>query len=179
MSDGAYSVGFLRAVNVGGRTVTKEQLCSILDEPRLGTVSTFLASGNVLFRGPSGTAAEIETLVEAALESALGYTVETFVRSVAEVAAMAADPVFAPAEGVAVHVGFLRVAPPAAAIAALMRLATPEDQLEARGPQIWWRREGRVSDSPLSTAAFGRALGQPGTLRTLRTLQRLGDRYSS
>jgi len=117
--------------------------------------------------------------VEAALEAGLGYRVETFVRSLAEVAAMAAKPVFESGEGVAVHVGFLRAAPTAGALKVLKGLATPEDQLEARGREIWWRRQGRISDSPLSTAAFGRALGQPGTLRTLRTLQRLGDRYSS
>jgi uncharacterized protein (DUF1697 family) len=177
MSEPSCAVGFLRAVNVGGRTVTKEQLCAILEGHDLGTVSTFLASGNVLFEGVSLPATEIETRVETALAAALGYPVETFVRSIGEVVALVAEPCFRPAPGVAVHVGFVRSVPTPDAWANVARLVGPADQVQIHGRELWWRRDGRVSDSPLATAALGRALGQPATLRTLRTLERIAARY--
>ena len=48
----ARAVALLRAVNVGGRTATKAQLTGALEGAGLTGVSTFLASGNVLFDLP-------------------------------------------------------------------------------------------------------------------------------
>ena len=177
MSASSCWVGFLRAVNVGGRTVTMEALRGHLEGLDLGTVSTFIASGNVIFEGAAGDEASITERVETALGAALGYQVETFVRSVEEVAALVASPVFRPAEGVAVHVGFLRRRLDRPANTALLRLAGPEDRLEAHGRELWWRREGGIGGSPISGAALARALGQPTTLRTVRTLERIAGRY--
>jgi uncharacterized protein (DUF1697 family) len=177
MNESGCWVAFLRAINVGGRKVTMDDLRQLLADLDLGTVSTFIASGNVIFEGASGDEASIATRVEAALAAGLGYGVETFVRPIKHIAGLVAAPVFEPAEGVAVHVGFFRHVPDASGVQALYALAGPEDQLEFRQRELWWRREGRVSDSPLATAALGRALGQPTTLRTLRTLERISQRH--
>jgi uncharacterized protein (DUF1697 family) len=177
MSESGCWVGFLRAINVGGRTVTMSDLRHLLEGLDLGTVSTFIASGNVIFEGASGDEAAIRARVETALAGGLGYEVETFLRPIEAVAALSAAPVYPPQEGVAVNVGFLHKAPSVAVIEAVRALGGAEDQVEVRDRELWWRRDGRVSDSPIATNALGKALGQPTTLRNVRTLQRIAQRY--
>ena len=122
------AVALLRAVNVGGRTATKGQLTAALADAGLTEVSTFLASGNVLFAvpptalsdgippasrpangsdptgqptGASWSKAEraaLELRIEGHLQALLGFTVVTFVRSDTELAALAAADPFPTAD---------------------------------------------------------------------------------
>ncbi len=43
-------VAFLRAINVGGRTVAMRELTRIFERLGFSDVGTFIASGNVIFR---------------------------------------------------------------------------------------------------------------------------------
>ncbi len=99
---------FLRAINVGGHTVRMEQLRKLFEGLGLGSVETFIASGNVIFESAVGRAA-LETQIEGALEAALGYPVGTFLRTIPEVAAAARLPPFSSAaEEGTTYVGFLK-----------------------------------------------------------------------
>ena len=171
-------MAFLRAVNVGGRTITGATLRSLLGDLDLGRVSTFIASGNVIFEGAGGDPGRIERRVESALSAGLGYEVDTFVRSIEEIAGLVAEPVFTPADGVTIHVGFMRRAPSRKVAAALAALGDAGDRLVPEGRQLWWRRAGRTIDSPLATPVLGQTLGQPITMRNLRTLERLSAKYA-
>jgi uncharacterized protein (DUF1697 family) len=91
-------IAFLRAVNVGGRTVTMTRLRDLFEELELRDVRTFIQSGNVFFtagareRGVRARAA-LARRIERHLSSALGFEVPTMIRTVAEVeAALALDP---------------------------------------------------------------------------------------
>src|SRR5947209_3109353 len=95
-------VAFLRAINVGGRTVTMERLRALFDSLKLRRVETFIASGNVIFDA-SGAPEALERRIERRLEQALGYEVGTFVRSVEELAAVAAHEPFAASDAAAAH----------------------------------------------------------------------------
>ena len=81
-------VAFLRAINVGGRTVKMEQLRRIFESIGLANVETVIASGNVVFdcKGQECGKA-IEKKLQAKLEKSLGYTVGTYVRSMEELMA--------------------------------------------------------------------------------------------
>src|SRR5207244_564598 len=77
----------------------------------LTSVSTFIASGNVVFEA-SGKAAPLELKIEAHLAEQLGYPVPTFVRAAPVVVTIAArEPFRAMVDGDTHLVGFLRVAP--------------------------------------------------------------------
>ena len=82
-------IAFLRAINVGGHTVTMEKLRREFEGMGLKDVETFIASGNVIFTARQADTVALEKKIEARLHKALGYEVATFVRSCEEVAAVA------------------------------------------------------------------------------------------
>ena len=76
-------VAFLRAINVGGRTVKKEKLKDIFVALGFRDVETFKQSGNVIFESDFANLDEVETRIEKMLLKALGYEVPAFLRTVA------------------------------------------------------------------------------------------------
>ncbi len=180
----ARQVAFLRAINVGGHTVTMADLRRHLGAIGLVDVETFIASGNVVFNSDEPRA-DLERQIETGLRAALGYDVATFVRTDREVARIAnVDRVAGtvPRPGETIFVGFLREPLPAPARAALTELSTEDDLLEARGRELFWLRRGSMRDSPISGALIEKTLGRVAndgrtTLRNANTLRRLAEKY--
>ena len=171
-------VAFLRGINLGGRRVTGEQLCAPLRELGLTEVSSFLASGNVVFDAASPD--DLESRIEAALEAALGYTVEAFVRDGAEVSEVAARQPF-PAAAISASTGkpqvtFLRQAPAPAEVEAALAHDSDDDRVAVIGREWYWLPSGGISQSLLDVRAIERALGR-GTTRTHNTVARLHARF--
>jgi len=103
-------VAFLRAINVGGHIVKMDALRRHFASLGFDDVETFIASGNVIFQSRSTAAAALERRIEACLEERLGYEVKTFLRTDAEVTAIAAYRAFEPARVASAgsfNVGFL------------------------------------------------------------------------
>ena len=88
-------VAFLRAVNVGGRSVKMELLRGAFEALALGRVETFIASGNVVFDTRARNLPALERKIEAQLSTCFGFGIDTFVRTLDEVAAIAAHPTLA------------------------------------------------------------------------------------
>ena len=167
-------IGFLRAINVGGRIVKMDELRALFRAMKLADVETFIASGNVLFSSPSTDAAALEARIETSLAKALGYTSEIFLRSPAELAAIIALPAFPGAEGAhAVNVGFLRDAPSRGQVEAVTALRTDNDEFHVVGRELYWISRGRVSESTVSGPKLARALGGPTTMRNITTVRKL------
>ena len=82
-------IAFLRAINVGGRTVKMDELRTLFAAMGFAGVETFIASGNVIFAADHSDAAALQQRIEGELNQALGYAVATFLRTDAEVAAVA------------------------------------------------------------------------------------------
>ena len=75
-------IAFLRAINVGGgRTVNMQSLCQVFESLGFSRVTTFIASGNVVFETRTKKTRAFERKIERALKAALGYEVRTFVRA--------------------------------------------------------------------------------------------------
>ena len=74
-------VAFLRAINVGGHTVTMDRLRQLLAELDLADIESFIASGNLVFRSGARKVDALERRIAAHLERGLGYEVATFVRT--------------------------------------------------------------------------------------------------
>ena len=182
-------IAFLRGINVGGHNVKKDVLRRVFADLELSDVSTFIASGNVLFGdGPKGVPdpaadAELEERIAAALEKTLGWPVPTFVRSAAEIAAIvgvaAADADLAPAEGETLQVGLLHQAPDEDTSARLRELSTPTDLLRLDGRELYWLCRGPVHKSKLAGARLDRAGGGPTTFRNITTMRRLVEALQS
>lgn len=171
-------VAFLRAINVGGRTVRMQALRAHFAALGFTRVETFIASGNVIFEARAAPDGRLAARIEAHLAKALGFEVATFVRTAGEVAALAKASPFAPREvfvGGAHCVGFLAQPLAAPARERLASLASDVDDLRPVGREVWWLSRVRQSESRFSSAALEKALGVPCTFRGLNTLARLAD----
>ncbi|WP_395296447.1 DUF1697 domain-containing protein [Kitasatospora hibisci] len=86
-------IAFLRAVNVGGRTVKMERLRALFGELGLDGVRSYIQSGNVFFTTDEPDRAALTRRIEGHLEEALGFPVPVLLRTVEEVeAVLAAEP---------------------------------------------------------------------------------------
>ena len=166
-------VAFLGGINVGGHRVTMDRLRGEFASLGCGDVSTFIASGNVMFTSAK-RAATLERDVEHALDDALGYDVPTFVRPATAVAGIASHrPWGAVPDGHTLVVWFLRDAPAAAAVAATHALSNDRDRFAVVGTELYQQIVGGVSDSSVRPAALTRAIGRAGTARNTRSLAKL------
>jgi uncharacterized protein (DUF1697 family) len=171
---------FLRAINVGGHTVTMEQLRRLFDELGLKQVETFIASGNVIFDGGKLGEAALRKRIEKHLKKALGYEVASFLRSERELASLLKSCPFSPSEVAAartLNVVLLNVALTAESVARLQALSTDQDAFRARDREVWWLCQVNQSDSRFSNAVFEKTLGLKATFRGINTLERLAAKY--
>jgi uncharacterized protein (DUF1697 family) len=118
--------------------------------------------------------------IEAGLGEALGYEVPVFLRSCAEVAAIAAQEPFA-AKLLAGSKGKLQVlmltkGPTAAARRKVLALASDEDRLAIEGRELYWLPSGGTIDSDLDLKAIDAALGV-GTMRTKGTIDQVAAKH--
>jgi uncharacterized protein (DUF1697 family) len=171
-------VAFLRAINVGGHTVKMDRLRALFEEMGFEDVETFIASGNVIFQAKRKDAGALEKKIEAHLEKALGYAVGTFLRTPAEVAAIAAHEPFPrlEAEPKGVYVLFLKHEPAAEGMEKLMALRSDAEDFHVHGREAYWASLVGQGQSKITGAMLERALG-PSTNRNVTTVRKLADKY--
>lgn len=173
-------IAFLRAINVGGHVVKMTTLKDLFTQLSFSGVETFIASGNVIFESKSTTVKALEHRIEKHLESALGYSVATFLRTDQEVRAVSDYRPFSEADlkqAQTLLVGFLRDPLSHGAISAVKSLKTETDNLHVQGREIYWLIRGRLSGSTLSYKAFERVINGPATFRAVNTVARLAAKY--
>jgi len=165
-------VGFLRAVNVGKRTVAMPRLAEIVEEMGHTYVWTYINSGNVVFEG-SGSRASLESSIEAALEAAFGFEVTTFVRTAAELRKVLELDPFTLTDGDTYFVTFLKAAPSADVARTLEDASNDFDTLEVHGREVHWRMRGRSTDTTVKKSTWN-LLGPTGsTSRNVNMLRKL------
>ncbi len=173
-------VAFLRGINLGkNRRVKSSELVAGFERIGCEEVATFRASGNVVFSA-AGSEAGLRKRVEAGLGEGLGYEVVVFLRSAAEVAAIAAWAPF-PAAAAKASDGKLQVAllprePAAKARKEALAHATEEDRLALEGRELYWLPRGGISDTELDLKAVEAAVG-PWTMRTMGTIEQIAAKH--
>src|SRR5512133_1695963 len=170
-------VAFLRAINLGReRSVRMETLRRAFEDLGFTGVSSYIASGNIIFDSPLRSAGSLENRIEEALMNTLGFEVTPFVRSSSELARIAAFKPF-PRSALGLHdeLGVILLsAPPAPRpVQALKVLRVPSDELRARGREIYWLRHRSPAGEIYSTTPFDKALDQPFTVRSLNTVRKI------
>lgn len=171
-------VAFLRAVNVGGRTVRMEELRRVFEAVPLANVATFIASGNVLFDSKKARA-PLERAIERALKGAFGFDVPAMVRSGGELTGVVehADACgMTHGGGVTLYVGFLKSEPAAATARAVAALSNEVDVLSVHGSHLFWQCRRSFADSTVSGPRLERLLGTPATIRNFNTVRTLAAR---
>jgi uncharacterized protein (DUF1697 family) len=166
-------VAFLRAVNLGKRTVKMARLVELVEGLGPAGVWTYSNSGNVVFEA-TGSRADLERRLESALEADLGFVVTTFVRTAAELRrVVAAEPLRTSAQDT-YFVTFLKAAPSKATAAKLEALGNDFDTLVVRGRDVHWRMHGKSTETTLRSKAWDDLVGRHrSTSRNMNMLRKL------
>ncbi|WP_329563646.1 DUF1697 domain-containing protein [Kitasatospora sp. NBC_01266] len=167
-------IAFLRAVNVGGRTVKMERLRELFAELGLRDVRTYIQSGNVFFTTDADVdRAALTRRIEEHLATALGYPVPAMLRTVAELAAVVdADPFHGVEVTPDLRLCVVFLSEPLPVGLALPHL-TPKGDLEviAATPTEAYVVAHLINGRPTGNAAtaFGKAYQGHGTARFFHT----------
>lgn len=169
-------VAFLRAVNVGGRRVTMDALRAEFERLGFDEVTTYIASGNVLFGTSGRRPGDLEATIESRLAGALGFEVATFVRTAAQVRKVVELDPFPDRDAAHTYlVAFLKRKPAAAARRAIEALSGDVDTLRVDGAELHWLIRGKSMDSRIKPRAMEQAAGGggPATSRNITMLRKL------
>ncbi len=176
-------VAFLRAVNVGGRAIKMRDLKTVFESLPVENVETFIASGNVIFDAAVKDPAALERRAEAALGTAFGFGIETFLRSIDELQRIAECHPFheiaASGKGGTVYVGFLRKAPDPHTQRRVRAASTHVHEFRLSQREILWLRRDVPGALAAPVPALDKILGVLTTFRNARTVKRIAEKYRS
>ncbi|MSU69426.1 MAG: DUF1697 domain-containing protein [Opitutaceae bacterium] len=175
-------IAFLRGINLGYRRIKMDRLRTLFEAMKFADVATFIASGNVIFASRSGDGRRIEKQNQRCLRQSLGYAVDPFVRTRAEVAAVATFRPFTTADlehpGNTVHVGFLGEALSAGQGRKFLDCRTGADEFCVKGREFYWLCRIRSNESKVWSSPQMRALRLPSSsMRNLTTIRKLAALY--
>lgn len=166
-------VGFLRAVNLGGRRVPMTRLVAVCESLGYADVWTYVNSGNVVF-DTTGARASVEAAMQQAFEDEFGFECTTFVRTAKQLRGVLDARPFALAAGDTYFVTFLKKALSASDAKRLEGLSNDFDTLVAHGAEVHWRMRGRSTDSHLGKRDWEKVLGPvSSTSRNVTMLTKL------
>ena len=165
-------VAFLRAVNLGRRTVPMPRLVEVLEGLGYEDVWTHINSGNAVFQA-AGSRAKLEDTIEVALEGAFGFEVTTFVRTPVELTRILGAEPFDVAEGDTYFITFLKSPASAEAKRSLEACSNDFDTLVVDGRDVHWRMHGRSTETTLKKKDW-KVVGELGsTSRNVTMLRKL------
>lgn len=170
---------FLRAINVGGRTVTMDVLRGIFNNLGFKNVQTYIQSGNVIFETAENETAALESRIAARLESELGYAVPAFIRTGPELAAIAQNWPFDQVKTAdhVLYVSFLQGPPEPSAARAVADLEDGIMQFFVDAREVYWLRDKSAGNSKITNATIEKTLGLPATRRSINTVQKMVKKY--
>ena len=145
-------VAFLRAINVGGaHTVKMDVLRRAFEALGFSGVSSFIASGNIIFDTPARNTSALEERIERGLLQVLGLD---------------ATP-------------FIRTGPELSRIASFKAFHSEAEEFQLRGREIYWLRHRTADGIPYSTLALSKALDEPFTIRSMNTVRKISEKHFS
>jgi len=171
-------VALLRGINVGGKNLlAMKALVAMFEDAGCTDVSTYIQSGNVVFRAPPRRVPTLAAAITRRIAAATGVQIPVLLRSHAELATgVRANPFLGrDPPPTALHVVFLAGRPTATAVAALDPTRSPPDEYAVVGREIYLRCPDGVGRSKLTTAYFDRALATISSGRNWRTVTTLLD----
>ena len=176
-------VALLRGINVGGHTVKMETIRTVFESIGFRSVSTVIASGNVLFEAETEDLPELERQIEAGLLDALGYVVPTFIRTGPELSAILSSHPFGDGDttdGGPVYVSFLHEPLSDDGTDRVLALNSDSDSFHVNGREVYWKCAVRMSDSPVfKRGLLEKALRAVSTSRNMKTVNTLAARSLS
>jgi uncharacterized protein (DUF1697 family) len=171
-------VALLRGINVGGKSIIRmADLKECVEELGYDEVSTFIASGNVLFETTERNAAKLESAIEGALEQRFRVPITVVVRSRAEVGRIvkAIPPSWIGNDSLRVNVAFLHRRRDGQRLARELEPREGVDELVVtKAAVIWATRRDALTRSGMQKLV-GSAAYKDLTVRNLNTTLKLQE----
>src|SRR5262249_3767651 len=171
-------VALLRGINVGGKTLVKmAELKACVEKLGLSEVSTFIASGNVLFESEENDSAELESTIERALEKRFRVPLKVVVLDRAAYGRIArAIPKEWVGDGsLRANVAFVRRGTDARKIVRDLRPDPEVEQVKAVNGAILWATKRDALNRSVMRKLIGGAAYKELTVRNLNTTLKLNE----
>jgi uncharacterized protein (DUF1697 family) len=171
-------VALLRGINVGGKTLIKmADLRTCAEELGLDKVSTFIASGNLLFESRERSAAKLETKIERAIEKRFELPVKAVVLDRAAYARIvkAIPKSWAGDKTVRANVAFVRRGTNAKEVVRELQPDAAVEEVKAIDGAILWATKRDAVNRSVMRKLIGGAAYKELTVRNLNTTLKLQE----
>lgn len=169
-------IALLRAVNVGGRKVLKDDLLGLASDLGFESARTLLASGNLVLWGEAGP--DLETRLEDGLEKRMGLRTDFMVRTPADLRAVIdANPFQEQAAKRPNHllVSFLKTPIDSDTVEVLRAAIKGREEIHAVGRTLYIDFKDGIGESTLDRD-WKKTKREPlGTMRNWNTVLKLAD----
>jgi uncharacterized protein (DUF1697 family) len=173
-------VAFLRAINISGRRASRGQLTGCVQSLGFENVAAFRASGNLIFDAPRESPTALTKRIDRAMTESLGYEVRSFLRTAAQVRAIASHDPFPPevrqASSGKLQVALLAKPPTKQARQRILAMATDSDPLAVHGRELYWLPSGPTMETDLNLRALDNLVGE-NTRRTKRMIEEIATKF--
>lgn len=170
-------VAFLRAVNVGKRTVKMETLRQQLEAAGFKKVSTYIQSGNVMFESGSSNATALAKKMEQLLLENYGFEVPSIIRSVMQLETVVAHtpfPDIVPDKHLQIYVSFLSAPAGPHAAGVIAALQSEAETLRMTDTEVYTMIKKDLVPKGLDIIAqLEKKLGVPCTTRNWATVNKV------
>jgi uncharacterized protein (DUF1697 family) len=170
-------IALLRGINVSGHKIIKmETLRKVLEELDFKHVSTYIQSGNILFRSVEKSIPKLEKLIAALIDKHFGFDVPVTVVTPEELKKIVLENPYAnhtiddPAQP---YVSFLSEVPAADKLELLQALDFKGDNFITVGKTMYINYVNSAGDSKLSNAIIESKLKLSSTARNWKTVNKL------
>ena len=169
---GTRYVALLRGVNLGGHNkVAMPELREAVEALGFRDVSTFIASGNVVF---TSTVKVQPKKLEDAIRDQFGLDIDVMVRTAKQLDAIIDAVPFAKDAHEYVHVGFLQKKPPPAVVSEIDGAEFQPEAFAYKGTELYLYLPNGMGRTKLP-AFLDRRVKVPVTIRTLKTVIKLRE----
>ncbi len=170
-------VALLRGINLGARNrVSMADLRELFGRLGAEDVTTYVQSGNVLFRSGAGRG-DLANEIEQRIARDLGLEIKVLLRTKAELTRLVAANPFASGESdpLKLHVTFLADAPARERVRVLDTTLFEPDEFRVAGREVYLHTPNGYGRSKLSNAYFEKQLGVAATTRNWKTVTKLAE----
>ena len=171
-------VALLRGINVGGKTLIKmEDLKACIEALGLDGVSTYIASGNVLFETGQRSAAKLEARIESAIERRFQLPVKVVVldRAAYGRIVMAIPKSWLGDESLRANVAFVRRGIDARQVVRELAPDAAIEEVKAVNGAILWATKRDALNRSIMRKLIGGAAYKELTVRNLNTTLKLQE----
>ncbi len=172
-------VALLRGINVSGKkTVPMPELKKLFSDAGYTSISTYINSGNVVFKSEKSDPDAIRQILEERIEAKFGFEVKVIVIELAELVSCLAQCPFKERSlgaGEQIYLTFLSKPPSRQAVGAIENRKGDSDEHVLRGKVVYLLVKNGYSNTSLNNKFLEKKLCVDSTTRNINTLRKISE----